>query len=162
MLGTLDIFRTNLPSKHLVITQRTHPDWKRCIQVVDSSLVASNTAFKDLSSAPFGFGVCNQARLQLNHCQVINWGQVAVLTHGTGSASVITGGVIEKCSKAALLCHDSATTKARALKVCKNAVSFMVAESATMRLFDCESEDPSPYSVHGNGQLFREGCSPAE
>lgn len=132
------------------------------MQVVDASLVASNSVFKDLPSATFGFGVCYQARVQLHHCQLLCWGKVGVLAYGTGTSALITGGSIEKSTKAAVICHDSATVKARSLTACGNPVSFMVADAGAMRLFNCSSEDETPYSVHGSGHLYRESCTPAE
>lgn len=132
------------------------------VQVVDANLVASNSIFRDLPSATFGFGVCHQSRVQLHNCQLTGWGQVAVLAYGTGTSTLITGGIIQNSSKAAVICHDSATLKARSLKAVGNQISFMAADSAAMRLFNCTSEDVTPYAVHASGSIHRECCTPAE
>lgn len=129
---------------------------------MDASLVASSCVFKGLPSATFGFGVCYQARVQLHQCQLVSWGMVGILAYGTGTSALIVGGSVSKCSKAAVICHDSASIKARSLMASGNPVTFMVAESAAMRLFNCTSEDTTPYMIQGSGHMVRECCKPAE
>ena len=121
--------------------------------------MASSSVFQDIPLATFGFVVCFQARMQLHHCKLERWGAVGMLAYGTGTCAQIVGGAIEGCSEAAVLCHDSATVKARALKCSGNPVTFMATSSGSIRLSHCTSEDPTPYTAHDNGQLLREHCN---